>query len=181
MTTTQLYNAVISLLNSLFSTDYVTYTNSSGHQINPIFKGYDNNIVPPKNGNYVILDALEDTNMSLGWSPYYNATTKQNTYGMLVSTKVTIDMYGTNAEDNARVISALSQDGYANLYWLMNNFNCSIHEVKKPINLSDIFGRDMYNKRFMVEIKLFNNVVSKLNTPYFTDVDLKLNWVNNSK
>lgn len=178
----ELYKAIIDFIYSLWgSSDYSPYINKDGNSIIPIYKGYDNKLLPPKTNNYVILTSENDTNMSLGWLPYYDNVTHKNTYATLASTKFKIDMYGDNAENNARVLNMLCQNGYANQYWNINNYKCSTYEVKSPINLSDIFGRDMYNKRFLIELKVFNNIVQKLSIPYFDNVNVHLHWVNNTK
>lgn len=173
-----LYLAIINLLRTLFPTDYVPYTNTSGNTIVPIFKGYDNNIVPPKNNNYVILTSIIDENLSLNIVPKYNSTTQQNTYTSVINTLFYIDLYGDNAENNARSFNSYCQNGYANIYWDINNYPCSVYKVKKPRNMSDIFGRDMYNKRFLVELELINNVNNTINIPNFNEIDFNLILAN---
>lgn len=174
---TELYNAVIQLLINLFGDTYKPYNVNNG-QILPIFKGYDNKIVPPTNSDYVILTSDVDKNMSLGFNPLYNKDTHQNTYISLLSTIFHIDLYGQNAEDNARILNDVCQNGYANTFWRINDYKCSVYEVSQGVNLSDIFGRDMYNNRFKVDLKIFNNVVSKLNIPYFTEAQTNLRLAN---
>ncbi len=173
-----LYLAIINLLQALFPTDYASYINASGNTIVPIFRGYDNNIVPPTGDNYVIVTSIQDTNISLGFAPTYNSTTQQNTYTAANSTLFYVDLYGNNAEPNARVFNSVCQNGYANTYWDLNNYACTINRAKTPRNLTDIFGRDMYNKRFLVELEIFNNVSQTINIPNFNVVDFKLYLAN---
>lgn len=171
------YKAIISLILDVVGQDYPQYTNSDGNLITPIFRGYDNSIVLPKNNNYIVVTSLYDENMSLGWQPVYNKNTHINKYGTLMSTRFNIDIYGNNAEKNARIIYMLMQDGYANLYWKIHDNPYSIYKVKKANNLSDIFGRDMYNKRFLLEVDIFNQIEKELPVDYFNNVDFKLNLV----
>lgn len=173
-----LYLAIINLLKALFPTDYATYTNAGGNPIVPIFRGYDNNIVPPTGSNYVVVTSIHDKNISLGFAPTYNSLTQQNTYTAINSTLFYIDLYGNSAENNARIFNSVCQNGYANTYWDLNNNSCSVHQAKTPRNLSDIFGRDMYNKRFLIELEVFNNVSQTIDIPNFNVVDFKLYLAN---
>ncbi len=173
-----LYKAIIALLQSLFPTDYASYTNTSGNTIVPIFRGYDNKMVPPTGNNYVVLTSVVDSNMSLGFLPVYNSTTQQNTYYGIMSTLFFIDMYGNNAENNSRVFNAICQNGYANTYWDLNSHHCSVHSARSPRNLTEDFGREMYNKRFLVELEIFNNVSQVIPIPNFNTVDFTLYLAN---
>lgn len=173
-----LYLAIINLLKSLFPVDYASYVNSDGNTITPIFWGYDNKIVPPKNNNYVIVTSISDSNMSLGVAPKYNSLTQQNTYTAIMSTLFYIDFYGDNSENNARVLNSCCQNGYANTYWRLNNNQCTIYKAKSPKNLTDIFGRDMYNNRWLIELDVFNNVSNTVNIPNFNEVDFNIKIAN---
>jgi hypothetical protein len=170
------FKALISLILDLFE-DYPQYTNSSGSLITPIFRGYDNGIVTPKNGNYIIITSTADSNMSLSGGVRYNATTHKNNYSTLISTRFNIDIYGNKAEENARTLYMLCQNSYANIFWEKNQIPCSIYKIKKSNNLSDVFGRDMYNKRFLLEVEIFNNTSIDKDIPYIDDIELKLNVV----
>lgn len=172
----ELVKAIATLLQALFPTDYAAYTNTSGNSIVPIFHGYDNKIVPPNKNNYVIITSISDENMSLGFMPVYDSATQKNTYYGIMSTLFFIDMYGDKAENNARVLNALCQNGYANTYFRLNNYSCSVHKAKAPRNLTDTFGREMYNKRFLVELELFNNVSQAISIPNFTSGTINLTW-----
>lgn len=173
-----LYLAIINLLQSLFPVDYQSYTNTDGNTIVPIFWGYDNKIVPPIGNNYIIITSLLDSNMSLGVPPKYNSLTQKNTYTAIMSTLFYIDFYGDASENNARIFNSCCQNGYVNTYWRLNNHPCSAHKAKSPKNLTDIFGRDMYNNRWLVELEIFNNVVNSVNIPNFNKVDFNIKIAN---
>jgi hypothetical protein len=176
-----LYLAIINLIKTLFPVDYASYTNTDNNSITPIFRGYDNKLVPPITNNYVILTTLSDKNMSLGIEPNFNTTTKANTYTGIMSTLFHIDMYGNNAENNCRILNTLCQNGYANMYWNMNNYACSVHKVKTIEDFTDIFGRDMYNKRYLLKLEVFNNVVNTITIPDFNVVDFNLYLANSQQ
>lgn len=175
-----IFTAIMALLGQVFDSDYPEI-NTGSFQGRPIVQGYQNNFTIPATGKYVIITSRSDTNMSLKWEPSYDSTTQQNTYATLMSTPFMIDMYGDNSEDNARILSAICQNGFTNQFWLINNYACRVHKVRAPRNLSDIFGREMYNQRWQTEIEIFNNVATTLSVPNFTEIDFKLTWVNNKK
>lgn len=173
------YNAIIALLNNLFPTDYANYINKDGNSINPIFKGYDNKMLPPQTNNYIILTSISDKNMSLSNTPKYNKLTHKNTYISILSTLFYIDFYGNNSENNSRIFNNLCKNYYANTFWQLNNYAVSINKIKTPQNMSDTFGRDTYNKRFLVELEVFNNVINQLDATYFTDFNINPVLANN--
>ena len=171
-----LYQALIALIVTNFDTDYPN--SASGKFIGrPIFQGYQNNFQVPANGNYVVITALPEENQILNPSSRsIDLDAETQVYDTVLSSGFQVDFYGINAQQNARTFQLLMNSDYGNNFFVTNSYNCTVNRVKEVVNLTDVFGRDMYLPRFMVICSLFNNPTKTAPLPVFNGVvnDIRL-------
>lgn len=172
-----LYQAIIALIIANFNSDYPMITSSQFNGY-PIFQGQQNNYTIPANGKYVVLTAISDENQVLNPTSALNMTTNTQDYFTLIVSMFQADFYGANAQDNARKFSLLLNSPYADNFFIYNNYACSVQMVKSIVNLTGIFGRDMYLPRFAVRYALYNNPIITTPLPKFTGFANNIRWAN---
>lgn len=175
----KIYKAIIELIKSILPNEFVSFKSNEGNDIYPFYKANDNNIILPKNNKYVVIRHDIDHAMSLFMVPRYDKINKKNIYTSINSTNFYVDIYGDHADDNSRQIHACIKNGFANEFFLLNNYmELSIHNIKDIKNLSDVFDRDTYNKRYLLEFSIFNQIENTQDAINFDKFKFKLTLAN---
>jgi hypothetical protein len=136
-----------------------------------IFQAYNNNMVLPSDGNYIIMTSLDRHAMGLTPVTFYDVPTETQQFGSNDSTNFQVDFYGDNVANLAATFRLfLTTINCSEL--LYSEHACSVHTVEIERNLTMDLDQDRYLPRYVVRFSLFNNNNASIPVPGIPGVDV---------
>lgn len=151
-------NAIKALILDQFSSDYPASS---------IFQGYPNNDVRPQNNQFVVMTLLPTNSMMLNPVVQYDSTTEETSYQNINTADWQVDFYGSPAQADAIQFKLLLEVLYANDFFNINDYGCSVHTVRQMPNLTQTIDSQMYIPRYAVLFSLFYNNIVTVSEPGF--------------
>ena len=132
-----------------------------------IFQNYPNDAVMPEDNNFVVMNELHSIPycalVQKAVTPNIIDKTVAMSAVQLVATHFQIDFYGDVSRDFTRTFATTLQSGFANSYFIENNYPFTVKTADAPLQLTHNMDREEYILKFAVKLSLFNNATANIN------------------
>lgn len=129
-----------------------------------IFQNYPNDTCMPDDNNFVVMTKLYSKPycalVQKFLTPDPITKTVKSTANQLQATYFQVDFYGDLSSDFADKFSVAMQCGFANEFFISNNYPFTIKSVEAPIQLTHSMDKEQYIDKFAVRFALENNVIT---------------------